>query len=169
MDRVLGLLADALIVVVAVVVLGVIGIRYTSFLGTPTDFRTPGAQAVGERLDSVTVGIDFGAGAKTLVMALDSDCVFCQQSMPFYRRLLEADRADTQIVVATSPDDRAIIDYLATERVNPDTVVFVEPGTLPVPGTPTLLLVDDQGLITHAWVGLLDDYREAEVISSIFG
>ncbi len=110
-----------------------------------------------------------GAAAKTLVMALDSDCVFCQQSMPFYRSLLEADRTDTQIVVATSPDDSAIIDYLSTERVDPDTVAFVEPGTLPVPGTPTLLLVDDQGLITHAWVGLLDDYREAEVISSIFG
>ena len=169
MDRVLGLLSDVLIIVVAVVVLGVIGIRYTSLFGAPTDFRTPGAQAVGERIDSVGVDIDFGASAKTLVMALDSDCVFCQQSMPFYRRLLEADRADTQIVVATSPDDSAIIDYLSTERVNPDTVVFVEPGTLPVPGTPTLLLVDDQGLITHAWVGLLDDYREAEVISSLFG
>ena len=169
MDRVLGLLADALIVVVAVVVLGVIGIRYTSFSGTPTDFRTPGDRAVGEQLDSVVVGIDFGAGEKTLVMALDSDCVFCQQSMPFYRRLLEADRADTQIVVATSPDDSAIVDYLSTERVSPDNVVFVAPGTLPVPGTPTLLLVDDQGLITHAWVGLLDDYREAEVISSLFG
>lgn len=32
-----------------------------------------------------------------------------------------------------------------------------------------MLLVDGQGLITHAWIGLLNGDREAEVISALFG
>ena len=167
MDRVLARLADGFIILVSVVVLGVIGIRYTSLLELP--IQSPANQAVGEQLDSVALGVDFDAGAKTLIMVLHSDCVFCQQSVPFYRRLLESNTADTQMVVAASPDDDAMINYLEAEDINPDTLVFVEPEMVPVPGTPTLLLVDDQGLITHAWVGLLSDDREAEVIDALFG
>lgn len=170
MERVLRYLADGMIVLVGVVVLVVIGIRYTSFFSvTGRVFQPSVEQAVGEQLDPATVGIDFEAGARTLIMVLHSDCQFCQQSMPFYRRVLEFDTADTQVVVATSHDDNGIDDYLASERVEPDALVFVEPRKLPVAGTPTLLLVDGQGLITHAWIGLLNGDREAEVISALFG
>ena len=100
---------------------------------------------------------------------LQSECGYCQQSIPFYRRLLEHDTADVQIVVAAPPHDTGIEDYLASEWVNPDAVVFVEGGVLPVSGTPTLLLVDSEGLVTHAWIGLLDAGREAEVIDALFG
>lgn len=53
--------------------------------------------------------------------------------------------------------------------IDPDAVVFVEGGVLPVSGTPTLLLVDSEGLVTHAWIGLLDAGREADVIEALFG
>lgn len=163
MERLLRSVADGMIILVGVVVLGVIGIRYLPFLQPPTE------QAVGTRLDPATVGIDFGAGQKTLIMALQSDCGFCQQSMPFYRRLLGEDAAATQVVIAVPPHDDGIRDYLASERVKPDVIAFVERGALPVAGTPTLLLVDSQGLITHAWVGLLNDAGEAEVMGALSG
>ena len=111
---------------------------------------------------------NFSEASQTLIVALRSDCRYCQESMPFYRRLLNGDRRDMQIVVAASPGDTGIINYLASEGVKPDSIVLVEPYALPVSGTPTLLLVDSEGLVTHAWMGLLDADREAEVVTTIF-
>ena len=102
-------------------------------------------------------------------MVLQSDCGFCQESMPFYRRLLERDHEDLGIVVAAPPSDRVIGDYLASEGVNPDSIVFVDLSELSVPGTPTLLLADDEGQVMRAWVGLLNAEREAELIATVFG
>ena len=120
-------------------------------------------------MDTAATGIDYSAGDRNLVMALQSDCPFCQESMPFYRRLLERDTADVQIVVVAPPQDTNINDYLASEGVYPDSIVFVAPGVLPVSGTPTLLLVNGEGLVTRAWIGVLSPEREAEVIDALFG
>ena len=122
------------------------------------------SEAVGQRIDGA--GLDL-APYPTLIMALRSDCGFCQESMPFYRRLLARDRAGVRIIVAAPPADTGIADYLASESVNPDTVAFVEPDAVPVSGTPTLLLVDGEGLVTHAWIGLLNAEREAEVLDAV--
>ena len=58
--------------------------------------------------------------------------------------------------------------YLASEDVTPDSVVFVDDGVLPVSGTPTLLMVDRDGVVTNAWIGLLSEERKAEVIDALF-
>lgn len=126
------------------------------------------ASVVGERIDPLGE-VDFSTTTRSLVMVLQSDCVFCQESMPFYRRLVAADRSDAQIVVVAPPRDAGIIgDYLASEGVTPDSVVFVGSGVLPISGTPTLLLVDRDGVVTNAWIGLLSEEREAEVTDALF-
>lgn len=71
---------------------------------------------------------------------------------------------DVHIDGAAHSNDRGIDDFPASEGINPDSVVFVASGELPVRGTPTLLLVDGEGLVTHIWIGLLDADREAEVL-----
>ena len=128
-----------------------------------------GQEAVGTSLDGGAIGIDFAEPRATLIMVLASDCPFCQESMPFYRRLLSHDRARVQVVVAAPVRDAGMGDYLASESVTPDAQVFVEAGILPVGGTPTLLVVDSEGVVTHAWVGLLDAEREADVLGVLFG
>ena len=102
-------------------------------------------------------------------MVLQSDCSYCQESMPFYRRLLEHDRADVHVVVAAPPTDTGIGNYLASEGVNPDSVVLLESSVLSVPGTPALLVVGSDGAVTHYWIGLLDTDREVEVVEALFG
>ncbi len=114
------------------------------------------------------IGGDFSTSRQTLIIALQSGCGFCQQSMPFYRRLLERDTDDVRIVVAAPPYDTGIGDFLAAEGVEPDSVVFAGTGALPISGTPTLLLVDGAGLVTHGWIGLLNAEREAEVLEAVF-
>ena len=160
-------IADVVTILAGVALLVLVVFRSNSVINLPDPFTQLEAESVGQRIDAVG-RLDF-AESQTLIMALQSDCGFCQKSMPFYRRLLERDANEVQIVVAAPPRDSRIGDYLASENVNPDSVVFVQPGTLPVQGTPTLLLVDNEGLVTHAWIGLLNADREAEVIDAMFG
>ena len=134
MHRMIRTAGDVVTVLVGVLVLGVIVLR--SFPPAPA---LP-MELVDVRIDE-SVGIDFSTRAQTLVMVLDSECPFCQDSMPLYRRLTERDAPKTQIVVVAPPSDTRIDEYLAGEGVTPDAIVFADNEQLPVPGTPTLLLV----------------------------
>ena len=154
--------ADAVTILVGVVALFVI-------VGRSLPPEVPTLDVVEQHLDPSIVDVDFATAEATLIMVLRSDCPYCQESMPFYRRLLERNTADLQVVVAAPTRDTGINDYLASEGVNPDSVVLVEEGALPVPGTPTLLLVDGEGLVTHAWIRLLNAEREEEVIEAVLG
>ena len=162
-ERWLRWIGDGLTVVVGVVVLGILGVRYLS-----PSMQVEEGSLVDVRL-SESIGIDFNAAASTLVMVLSQDCVFCSESMPFYRRLLNQDTSDVQIVVAAPPHETGIADYLASEGVMPDSLVFAGSDVLPVRGTPTLLYVNGEGSVTHVWIGLLSAQRETEVIETVFG
>ena len=158
-------IADAITILagVAVLVLLVIHVSGDAPIDPTETLGRLESEIVGRRINGAEL-----APSRTLVMALRSDCVFCQESMPFYRRLLERDRAGVRIVVAAPRDDTGIGDYLESEGTKPDSIVFVEPDALPVSGTPTLLYVDDEGLITHAWIGLLNAAREREVFDALW-
>ena len=157
-------LTDIVVLVLGLSLLLVVVGRYLPF--TFRTWQVPDAYIEDVFIDASS-GVDFSAAPKTLVLVLRSDCVFCQESMPFYRRLLsDRDAADVQVVVAAPPFDTQIGEYLESERVYADSVVFVAADALPVSGTPTLLMVDNTGLITHAWLGQLNAEREQEVLSA---
>lgn len=169
MERWLRISVDVIALAVGVVVLVVVGIRY--FAPAPT---VPAAdqladQLVGAYIDESAVDVDFAARSRTLLMMLQSDCVYCQQSMPFYRHLLGLqDRADVQTVVVAPPPDTDIGAYLAAEEIVPDFISIVDFSLLPLPVTPTLLLVDTNRRVTHTWVGLLDLTQQAQVVAAVF-
>ena len=117
---------------------------------------------------SASIGIDFSGRQQTLILFLQSDCPYCHESLPFYQRLLAPDRTDVQIVVAAPASDARIRAYLIMQGIKPDAVIYVERSDLPVSATPTLLVVDSDGAITHSWIGLLDAEREAEVLDVLF-
>lgn len=150
--------ADVLTIAVCIVLLALFARAY---LPAPP-VATPIPTAV--HLD----GVDFSTAPRTLIMALRSDCPFCQESMPFYRRLLARDREGAQFVVIAPAEDTEIGSYLASGGVEPDSVLFAEPDAMPVPGTPILLLVDSAGLVTEAWIGLLSAERERQVFDALW-
>lgn len=156
--RWLAATGDGITIIVGIVLLSVIGFRYLA----PAD----NSPELDIRLDR-SLGIDWTESRATLIVALQSDCAYCRESMPFYRRLMEHDNDAVQIVVTAPPSDAGIADFLAEERVQPEALLYLEPGLLPVSGTPTLLLVDSAGVVTHAWIGLLNAAREREVLDAI--
>jgi hypothetical protein len=46
-------------------------------------------------------------------------------------------------------------------------MVTVDFSKIKVPGTPTLLLVDNQGKVLDVWVGKLDESRQREVLARL--
>lgn len=117
---------------------------------------------------SESVDVDFSAAARTLLVALQRPCRYCDDSVPFYRRLATraAGRDDVRIVVVAPPRNPDIGDYLASRGFEPDEVVLAE--RFPARGTPSLLAVDAEGSLTHMWAGLLDPGQEAEVLDVLF-
>lgn len=122
--RALTAAADAITVVVGIGVLFVIGARYIApSLPVPwraTTERVPEA-AEEMKLDGAALGIDFSSG-RTLIFAAQSDCSYCRESIPFYRRLLAGVNA-VQFVVAAPPHDVGIRSYLSAQGLGDVDVV----------------------------------------------
>lgn len=156
-----SLLADTATVAIAVAVFAILGMGVVGGPSAPMS-----AEFDGVRLDGVSVGIDFAGAERTLVAVLRSDCPFCERSKPFYRRLAAREREDVQFVIAAPPGDMDIESYRPV--LEPDSIVFIERGTLPVLGTPTLLLVDREGAVEAAWTGQLSPDQEGEVLAAVF-
>jgi hypothetical protein len=113
--------------------------------------------------------VNWAGNGRTLVLALQTGCHFCTDSAPFYKELVkrQAGRQDLQLLaVLPQPVDQAK-GYLNMLGVPIDNVRQSPLNNLGVVGTPTLLLVDNQGSVVNAWKGRLDDNRQREVLERL--
>jgi len=135
-------------------------------------FATPGPGPnevkVGDQLPGLLT-YNWKAHERTLVLALRSGCHFCDESMPFYRRLAKLEQSD-QIdahLVAIFPDDPAAVrQVVETQQLAIEVVPGFALDQVRVHGTPTLMLVDEQGRVSKVWIGELPAAGEAEVIAA---
>ena len=126
----------------------------------------PSQQIVGTRVNLPSV--TWQSGKSTVVLALSTECHFCSESKPFYRQLISKATADGVKVVAVLPQSPdASKKYLDIDSVAVAQVVQQPLSNLNVSGTPTLLLVDSQGIVTKTWIGKLDSAAEKEVLAHI--
>jgi thiol-disulfide isomerase/thioredoxin len=131
----------------------------------------PQSIAAGDQLGQVP-GIDWSRHRRTLVLALNSDCHFCQDSAPFYQRLAKAQPAGAQdvAIVAVFPNDaEAVRQVIKDEGLALRSIPAVPLEKLGVVGTPTLMLVDSQGRVERTWFGLLTAREEVEVMRVVSG
>lgn len=115
--------------------------------------------------------VDYKNSENTLLLFLNTKCEFCRASLPFYRRLIEAQRArggDTHIVsVFPNPDEEAA-QYLRQNQLPVDVVANANFDDLSLTGTPTMVLLDRSGAVKDFWVGKIPEKEEAQVINSLF-
>lgn len=116
---------------------------------------------------------EFDRADLTMLMVVQSQCGFCTESMPFYRRLmtLRPQVAGRVRFVAVSLDQvktgRA---YLAEHGVEPDAVLPYPPSTeIRLQGTPTILVIDRARTIVGLWTGKLEPSQEHEVEQTLLG
>jgi hypothetical protein len=108
-----------------------------------------------------------GSRSLGVVLALSTRCEFCEKNAAFYRKLSQSKSGESFTLIASVPQTlEAARQYLDARRIEPDQIV-AGAGAVPVPGTPTIMLVDSGGVVKDAWVGVLDQSREKEVIKKI--
>jgi thioredoxin-related protein len=104
-----------------------------------------------------------------MILALQTRCKFCAESAPFYKQVADKTSKQSALhLVAVFPQEadaaKAFLDSLG---VSVRDIRQAPLNALGVSGTPTILLLDNTGLITEAWLGRLDPEREAEVLRQI--
>ena len=134
-------------------------------------------QAGGPRPPEIKAGETYAAlgqlvpsGAeRALVVAVSPTCHFCEESMPFYKRLVDErnQKGSNVKVIAAVPREEAKAEEaqkMASAGVNPDGVVVLDFNSVKVLGTPTILLVDNQGEVHEVWVGKQPDSGEKDIL-----
>jgi hypothetical protein len=154
------------VLLVALTVLSVFAVNY--FLKPSLPHLRPGLQK-GATLASIPT-LDYRSNKKTLLIALDTNCHFCKESLPFYRKLLEANVSSQKVlrIVAIFPnaaDD--VAKYIRENDLSIDTIPGVPLNSLGLSGTPSLLLLNQKGEVKDFWIGKLPSTETDELIRSL--
>ena len=165
----LDTIANLAIIVVCVVALSVLvnNFIYPIF----PQRRPPGAPPEvkkGEQFDQLKAVVPAGTD-RALVVALSPTCHFCNESMPFYKQLIDQrnQKSSPVKVIAAVPAEQAKAEEaqkFASAGTQPDSMVHLDFSSIKVPGTPTVLLVDNNGKVLDVWVGKLDESKEKDVL-----
>jgi thioredoxin-related protein len=115
--------------------------------------------------------LDYKTHSRTLILALDKDCAYCERSAGFYKRLLDlqaTSAGNTQLVAALPNDDWEAKQYLRKEGLERlPHLSNVKLGQLKITALPALILVDRLGRVLESWSGQLDEEREKQVVEAI--
>jgi hypothetical protein len=111
-------------------------------------------------------------GAPSVLLFFSSRCHYCSESMPFYKRLTSLRSATSGFAmvgiypqgVETEADEEA---YLAEHGVALDALGPMSFSQLMLPGTPTLLLLDQSKAVRGIWTGRLSHDKEEEVLQRL--
>ncbi len=133
-------------------------------VGSSADQKT--SKLEGTRL--TIKGVNWKSSSQTLVLALSTSCHFCSESIPFYKRLVDFEQRRGLAVIAVVPQPATEANkYFATKQLKLSNIYSADLETLNVEGTPTLLLVNRDGIVEHSWVGALRKQAEESVLAQL--
>lgn len=87
--------------------------------------------------------------------------------MTFYRELVRRHSGATRLVVVAPDDPVTAKQYVDSHGFRPDVIATSDLTRIHVSGTPTLLLVNNAGVIERVWMGKLTAEREKEVLAEV--
>lgn len=159
--------ANLLIIITAVLLIGITIHGYFGNSEVSTNKPSVRIQpTVGKKLNLEKV--NFAENPKTVVLALQTTCRFCNESAPFYKRLLEETKGKNVKFIAvfpTSVEDSQ--KHLTQLGITGFEVQQAPISQLDASGTPTLILTNSRGEVEKFWVGKLPQDKESEAINSI--
>jgi peroxiredoxin len=116
---------------------------------------------LGARIDIVNV--DWAKNGKTLVFFLKKDCVYCNYSAQFFRQLIDdaAKRHINVLAVLPGPPEESR-EYLSSLGLSIQHIESASPLDYKVPGAPSILFVDERGIVRSVWIGA-DPSKQTEM------
>jgi hypothetical protein len=147
---------------------GISSLAINHFVKQPPAVLRSGLER-GMVLESIP-SIDYRTSTRTLLLALNTKCIYCSESLPFFKKLAAANglSSGTLHIVAIFPNktqDVAI--YLKENDFSVDTVAEVEFSHLNISGTPSMVLLDNKGRVSDFWIGKLSDGEADKLIGSL--
>jgi hypothetical protein len=157
--------------IIAALLLSFVLVR-SFLLPTTSSLRRPTVRAT----NLVTVGTDlskripaniWNKNERTLVLVLSTHCHFCTESAPFFRQVRERIGKDTKLVGVLPEPVAEAESYLSREGVNLDEIRQLSLSKVGVDGTPTMLLVNKNGVVMQTWVGKLGPEEQDQAMKTI--
>lgn len=163
------LLANIAIIIVAILLASIL-IKSYLWRSNPVQSNSRAAMAsqqqieIGEKIN--LPDIDWQKNGKTLLLAVSTTCHFCTESGPFYQHIVK-EHGDTQLVALVPQQVDEGRQYLKKLGVEIDQIRQIQFNSLGVQGTPTLLLINSEGVVENLWLGRLRGDQETEVLSEL--
>jgi hypothetical protein len=114
-------------------------------------------------------GADWQAAPVSILLQISSTCRFCNESMPFYKQLMavrQAQSTKVPVIVASADAVAVMQKHLEDQQVTVDKVLHSRLESLGVV-TPTVYIVDSQGVVKRVFIGKLDSSGEKELLSIV--
>lgn len=164
------LLANIAIIVVALLLGVVLVKRYLLPGNEAAPTRNPDPRIPAGSKATLT-GVDWAKNGQTLLLVLSRDCHFCTESAPFYQRLTRetSGRADVHLIALLPQQVEEGKKYLDNLGVSINEIRQAAPSSTGASGTPTLILVDANGIVKNSWVGKLSAPEESEILNQLAG
>lgn len=159
----LDIIANIAVIVTSVALLGFLGNQWWGSLHAPQPRQAKALTGSTVQLP----GVDFTRHEKTLLITISTTCHFCNDSEPFYRQLVQTDGLKTHLIAVLPQSQSEAESYVHSSIAPSLQVVSASLDSMGVSGTPTLLLVDGNGKVVKAWVGILDDAGQKQVQSQL--
>jgi len=143
-----------------------------SFVVSKTKVRPQARSEVGLRKGSVLrqpPSVDYSAAPQTLLLVMNTECHYCNESLPFYKKLAFSATTDrrTNIVALFPNSQMTVSEYAQKNDLNFQTLSSPDFQLGKMLGTPTLILTNTKGEILDFWVGKLSEESEQEVMKAI--
>jgi len=139
-----------IVIAVAIVVVATMVVKRHSF--SPA---TPGSLpriSQGEHLSIPNV--DWEQNEKTLVFFLMKGCKYCEARAPFYRELIdEASKRKVKWLAILPNSVEEGRQYVQSLQLPIENVQTGSLSSYKIPGTPSVLFVDNRGIVKSVWIG----------------
>lgn len=159
-ERKIEVAANVAIIIVAVAI-SVVLVKI--YFANANDSR-PERIAAGSKL--ILEGLNWQKNERTLLIALQPGCSFCADSAPFYQSLLAKliPQRKTSVVALVPDDIPNASNYPKELGITVDEIRQTSLTKAKILGTPTLVLVNNTGIVEKVWFGKLSSSQERDVI-----
>ncbi|MGI8670783.1 MAG: peroxiredoxin family protein [Aridibacter sp.] len=114
--------------------------------------------------------LDFSKSQRSLVIAMSTNCGYCKKSVQFLNSVKAASSkfAKKTQIIAVFPNTKSEVErFNKTYQSQVESVSDVRPPSFNVPGTPTMILVAEKGVILNYWVGAIPEASKSKVLEQL--
>lgn len=148
-------------IIIAVVMIGALFVK--NYIGK----QQPASHQISIGTKFALQDVNWKASEKNLVFALSTNCHFCSESAGFYRQIAQAKAKNVRTIAVFPQPLAAAQEYTKKMGIEFDEVRQASLTGLKIDGTPTLLIIDNGGLVRNVWLGKLPTQKEKEVLAKV--